>query len=62
MISTGESVHTSVPSFHSDVKVLRGAERRANPALKIGMIGAKVEVKSDTAPAEAPCHRLRLPQ
>jgi hopanoid biosynthesis associated radical SAM protein HpnJ len=39
-------MHTSVPSFKSDVKVAE-AMKAANPALKIGMIGAKVAVDAD---------------
>ena len=37
-------IHTSTPSFASDVKVAR-ALKDANPSLKIGMVGAKVAVK-----------------
>ena len=36
-------LHTSTPSFASDVKTVR-ALKAANPNLKIGMIGAKVAV------------------
>jgi len=36
-------LHTSTPSFSSDVKTVR-ALKQANPNLKIGMIGAKVAV------------------
>ena len=39
-------VHTSVPSFTSDVKVVE-ALKAANPQLKIGMIGAKVAVNAE---------------
>jgi hopanoid biosynthesis associated radical SAM protein HpnJ len=39
-------VHTSVPSFTSDVKVVE-ALKAANPHLKIGMIGAKVAVNAE---------------
>jgi hopanoid biosynthesis associated radical SAM protein HpnJ len=39
-------MHTSVPSFKSDVKVAE-ALKAANPSLKIGMIGAKVAVDAD---------------
>ena len=46
-------MHTSVPSFDSDVKCAQ-ALKAANPALKIGMIGAKVAVKSDESLADAP--------
>ena len=46
-------MHTSVPSFDSDVKCAE-ALKAANPALKIGMIGAKVAVKSDESLVDAP--------
>ncbi len=46
-------VHTSVPSFDSDVKCVE-AMKAANPALKVGMIGAKVAVKSDESLKDAP--------
>jgi len=39
-------VHTSVPSFASDVRVVE-ALKSANPQLKIGMIGAKVAVNAE---------------
>src|SRR6195952_1746674 len=39
-------LHTSVPSFASDVKALE-ALKAANPALKAGMIGAKVAVDAE---------------
>jgi hopanoid biosynthesis associated radical SAM protein HpnJ len=39
-------MHTSVPSFKSDVKVAE-AMKAVNPSLKIGMIGAKVAVDAD---------------
>jgi hopanoid biosynthesis associated radical SAM protein HpnJ len=38
-------LHTSTPSFSSDIKVVR-ALKDAKPSLKIGMIGAKVAVDS----------------
>ncbi len=41
-------IHTSTPSFASDVKVAQ-AMKDANPALKIGFVGAKVAVQ----PAES---------
>ena len=41
-------IHTSTPSFGSDIKVAR-ALKDANPALKIGFVGAKVAVQ----PAES---------
>src|ERR1700755_2953676 len=41
-------MHTSTPSFASDVKVA-AALKEANPSLKIGMVGAKVAVQ----PAES---------
>ena len=46
-------VHTSVPSFASDVKCIE-ALKQANPALKIGLIGAKVAVESDQSLEDAP--------
>ena len=46
-------IHTSVPSFDSDVKCAE-ALKAANPKLKIGMIGAKVAVKSDESLKDAP--------
>jgi hopanoid biosynthesis associated radical SAM protein HpnJ len=46
-------VHTSVPSFDSDVKCVE-AMKAANPKLKVGMIGAKVAVKSDESLKDAP--------
>ena len=39
-------IHTSTPSFASDVKVA-AAMKEANPALKIGMVGAKVAVQAE---------------
>src|SRR5947209_2756391 len=45
-------LHTSTPSFASDVKTVR-AMKDANPNLKIGMIGAKVAV--DAAGSLAAC-------
>ena len=39
-------VHTSVPSFKSDVKVIE-AMKAANPKLLVGMIGAKVAVNAE---------------
>ena len=39
-------IHTSTPSFASDVKVAQ-ALKDANPALKIGMVGAKVAVQPE---------------
>jgi hopanoid biosynthesis associated radical SAM protein HpnJ len=39
-------MHTSVPSFKSDVKVAE-AMKAVNPSLKVGMIGAKVAVDAD---------------
>ena len=38
-------IHTSTPSFPSDVKVA-AALKQANPGLKIGMVGAKVAVEA----------------
>jgi radical SAM superfamily enzyme YgiQ (UPF0313 family) len=46
-------VHTSVPSFDSDVKCI-AAMKAANPRLKAGLIGAKVAVKADESLADAP--------
>ncbi|MDB5447313.1 MAG: hopanoid biosynthesis associated radical protein HpnJ [Phenylobacterium sp.] len=46
-------VHTSVPSFASDVKCVE-AMKAANPDLKVGLIGAKVAVKADESLQEAP--------
>ena len=46
-------VHTSVPSFDSDVKCI-AALKAANPKLKVGLIGAKVAVESDESLKEAP--------
>ncbi|MDB5462895.1 MAG: hopanoid biosynthesis associated radical protein HpnJ [Phenylobacterium sp.] len=46
-------LHTSVPSFASDVKCVE-ALKAANPALKAGLIGAKVAVKADDSLKEAP--------
>ena len=46
-------VHTSVPSFDSDVKAI-AAMKAANPALKAGLIGAKVAVKADESLVDAP--------
>src|SRR5471032_9940 len=39
-------IHTSTPSFASDVKVAQ-ALKDANPGLKIGMVGAKVAVQPE---------------
>ena len=39
-------IHTSTPSFASDVKVA-AALKEANPALKIGLVGAKVAVQPE---------------
>jgi hopanoid biosynthesis associated radical SAM protein HpnJ len=39
-------IHTSTPSFASDVKVA-AAMKAANPNLKIGMVGAKVAVQAE---------------
>jgi hopanoid biosynthesis associated radical SAM protein HpnJ len=39
-------IHTSTPSFASDVKVAQ-ALKDANPALKIGLVGAKVAVQPE---------------
>src|SRR5918912_2573773 len=39
-------LHTSTPSFASDVKVAE-ALKQVNPALKVGLIGAKVAVQPE---------------
>ncbi|TDR94488.1 hopanoid biosynthesis associated radical SAM protein HpnJ [Enterovirga rhinocerotis] len=46
-------LHTSTPSFGSDVKVIE-AMKAANPNLKVGLIGAKVAVQSDESLKDAP--------
>ena len=46
-------VHTSVPSFKSDVKCVE-ALKAANPKLKAGLIGAKVAVDAEKSLREAP--------
>ncbi|MBV9244881.1 MAG: hopanoid biosynthesis associated radical SAM protein HpnJ [Methylobacteriaceae bacterium] len=46
-------VHTSTPSFKSDVKAIE-ALKSANPSLKAGMIGAKVAVDAAGSLAVAP--------
>ncbi|MFN3449747.1 MAG: hopanoid biosynthesis associated radical SAM protein HpnJ, partial [Roseococcus sp.] len=46
-------LHTSTPSFASDVKVAE-ALKAANPAMKIGMIGAKVAVQAHESLRDAP--------
>jgi hopanoid biosynthesis associated radical SAM protein HpnJ len=46
-------VHTSVPSFASDVKCV-AAMKAANPKLKAGLIGAKVAVAADESLVQAP--------
>jgi len=46
-------LHTSTPSFRSDVKTIE-AMKAANPALKVGLIGAKVAVDGDKSLAAAP--------
>lgn len=48
-------LHTSTPSFSSDVKTVR-ALKAARPGLKIGMVGAKVAV--DAAGALQACEEL----
>ena len=47
-------LHTSVPSFKSDVKTVE-ALKAANPKLIAGLIGAKVAVDAAGAMAQAPC-------
>ena len=46
-------LHTSVPSFASDVKTIE-ALKHANPSLKAGMIGAKVAVDATGSLAASP--------
>ena len=46
-------MHTSTPSFASDVKTAEALKAR-NPRLKIGMIGAKVAVESDASLKASP--------
>jgi hopanoid biosynthesis associated radical SAM protein HpnJ len=46
-------MHTSTPSFASDVKTAEALKAR-NPRLKIGMIGAKVAVDSDASLKASP--------
>lgn len=46
-------LHTSVPSFASDVKVIE-ALKAENPNLKAGLIGAKVAVDANGSLAKAP--------
>ena len=46
-------LHTSVPSFASDVKCAAAMKAR-NPSLKIGMIGAKVAVDAQGSLEQAP--------
>ncbi len=46
-------LHTSVPSFKSDVKTIE-ALKAANPNLKAGLIGAKVAVEADKSLEQAP--------
>jgi hopanoid biosynthesis associated radical SAM protein HpnJ len=46
-------LHTSVPSFKSDVKTIE-ALKAANPNLKAGLIGAKVAVEADKSLQSAP--------
>jgi hopanoid biosynthesis associated radical SAM protein HpnJ len=46
-------LHTSVPSFASDVKTIE-ALKAANPALKVGLIGAKVAVDAQGSLAASP--------
>ncbi len=46
-------VHTSAPSFKSDVKTIE-ALKAANPNMKAGLIGAKVAVQPERSLIEAP--------
>ena len=54
-------LHTSTPSFSSDVKTVR-ALKAANPNLKIGMIGAKVAVDAGRLAAGLRGARFRRAQ
>jgi hopanoid biosynthesis associated radical SAM protein HpnJ len=45
-------LHTSTPSFQSDVKVAQ-AMKDLNPSLKIGFVGAKVAVETETSLQQA---------
>jgi hopanoid biosynthesis associated radical SAM protein HpnJ len=47
-------IHTSTPSFSSDVKVAQ-ALKDANPALKIGFVGAKVAVQPTESLQQGSC-------
>ncbi len=46
-------IHTSTPSFASDVKVAR-AIKDANPGMKVGLVGAKVAVQPEESLRAAP--------
>ncbi|MHB1529768.1 MAG: hopanoid biosynthesis associated radical SAM protein HpnJ [Acidiferrobacteraceae bacterium] len=46
-------LHTSSPSFHSDIKVAE-ALKQENPALMIGLVGAKVAVSPDESLQASP--------
>ena len=46
-------LHTSTPSFASDVAVVE-ALKAANPALKVGFVGAKVAVEPDASLSRSP--------
>jgi hypothetical protein len=46
-------LHTSVPSFASDVKTIE-ALKAENPSLKIGLIGAKVAVDAQASMQASP--------
>jgi len=46
-------LHTSTPSFDSDVKIVK-AMKDVNPALIVGMVGAKVAVEADKSLEASP--------
>src|SRR6267142_5522891 len=48
-------LHTSTPSFAADVKVAETL-KDANPRLKIGLVGAKVAVRSEEHTSELQSH------
>ena len=54
-------LHTSSPSFAGDVGVAE-ALKRANPALKLGFVGAKVAVEPEVVPAGLGRDRFRGPR
>ena len=52
-LRSGRSLHTSTPSFASDVKTIE-ALKAVNPNLKAGLIGAKVAVDAEGSLKSAP--------